>query len=392
MNFIKTEINFVDYLLDYKVADIHVLITQQMNGGGGSQFQLIFFGQGRYKDRIDTLRYNVKPNSTDFEIRALLVKYLQLGLVPFIARSENIENISIQLKENNSTGSSQQSNSSKDNWNYWVFNINANGSLNADQVYKAKRYNGNLSASRITDKLKIRFNLSAGVNKSSYEFGDDSSGITKIVVKNNNYDFLHQLVKSLDDHWSIGYDLDISRNTFTNYKIRTLFKPALEYDVFPYKDVNNKLFTIRYGIDFINNNYLDTTIYLKTKETLFGQGLDMALTFNQKWGTVNLSASGHSYFNNPKYYNIGLGGGVSVRVTGGLSFNVFVFGNYQRDQIYLPKGLATEQEVLTRQRQLATNYTYFTFFGISYRFGSKLNNFVNPRFEGGNNGSFFFSN
>ncbi|HEV3252642.1 MAG TPA: hypothetical protein VGZ71_16905, partial [Puia sp.] len=99
----------------------------------------------------------------------------------------------------------------------------------------------------------------------------------------------------------------------------------------------------------------------------------------------------HSYLNNPKYYNIGLGGGVNVRVTGALSFNVFVFGSYQRDQIYLPKGTATEQDVLTRQRQLATNYTYFTFFGVSYRFGSKLNNFVNPRFEGGG-GNFFFSN
>ncbi len=34
MDFIKTEINFVDYVLDYKAADVHVLITQQGNGGG----------------------------------------------------------------------------------------------------------------------------------------------------------------------------------------------------------------------------------------------------------------------------------------------------------------------------------------------------------------------
>jgi hypothetical protein len=392
MNFIKTEINFVDYVLDYKAADVHALITQQANGGGGSQYQLIFFGQNNFKARKDTLRYNTKPNSTDFEIRDLLIKYLQLGLVPFVTQTAGIENITIQLKQIIKGDSLTKTAPTKDRWNYWVFNINTNGSLSSDQVYKSFRYNGNLSASRITDQIKVRFNLSGGKNKTSYEFGDDSTGITKIMVKNNNYDFFHEIVKSLSGHWSVGYDVDVSRSTFSNYKLRTLVKPALEYNFFPYKQVNNKLFTLRYGVDLISNQYFDTTLYLKTKETLFGQGLDAALAFNQKWGTINFSVNSHSYFNHPKYYNVGMGGGVNVRVTGGLSFNVFVFGSYQRDQIYLPKGEATEQEVLTRQRQLASNYTYFTFFGVSYRFGSKLNNFVNPRFEGGNNGNFFFSN
>ena len=80
----------------------------------------------------------------------------------------------------------------------------------------------------------------------------------------------------------------------------------------------------------------------------------------------------------------------SVRISGGLSFNVGAFGGLTRDQLYLPKGGATEQEVLTRRRQLASGYNYYTSFGLSYRFGSKLSNFVNPRFEGGNSGIFFF--
>jgi hypothetical protein len=391
MNFIKSEINLVDYVLDYKIADVDVLLTQQNNGGGGSQYQLIFFGQNNFKNYKDTLRFNVKPNSTDFEIRNLVVKYLQVGLVPFIAHTDAIENVGIQLKQNEKGDSTNKAGSTKDPWNYWALSINANGSLNADQVYKVFRYNGSFSVNRITDKLKVRFSISGGKNQTSYEFDDPTLGTTKIVVKNENYEFFHQIVKSISEHWSVGYDVDILNNTFSNYKLRTLIKPAVEYNIFKYKEVNNRLFTIRYGIDFIHNDYIDSTLYLKTREGLFGQALDVALTFNQKWGTINLSASSHSYLNNPKYYNIGLGGGVNVRVTGALSFNVFVFGSYQRDQIYLPKGTATEQDVLTRQRQLATNYTYFTFFGVSYRFGSKLNNFVNPRFEGGG-GNFFFSN
>ena len=389
MNFIKTQVNFVDYTFDNKAADVHVLITQQSTGGGGSHYQMIFFGQNNFKSKTDTISYNVKPNSTNFEVRDLLIKYLQLGLVPFLTQTSGIENISIQLKQSVKDDSLNKAAPTKDRWNYWVFNISTNGNLNADANYKGLNYNGNFSATRITDKLKIRFNLNGGGNRTSYEFGDTSTGITKIIVKNSNYDFFHQVVKSLSGHWSLGYDLDFSRSTFNNYKLRTYIKPAIEYDVFPYKQVNNKLFTIRYGIDLVNNQYLDTTLYLKTSETLLGQGLDAALTFNQKWGTVNISTNAHSYFAHPQYYNVGMGGGVNIRITGGLSFNIFAFGSYQHDQIYLAKGQATEQEVLTRQRQLASSYNYFSYFGISYRFGSKLNIFVNPRFEGGG-GNFSF--
>jgi len=388
MNYIKTQIKFVDYVLDNKASDVHLLITQQDNGGGGSQYQLIFFGQNRFH-QTDTLHFNTKPNNTDFENRDLLIKYIQLGLVPYVSKTNSIENINITLKEG-TTDSSSKEKITKDPWNYWVYRIGVNGNINSDANYKSLNYRTNISASRVTDKLKVSFNVSAGKNRNAYKY-TDASGTTEIIVKNENYELSHQMVKSISQHWSIGYDVGMLRSTFNNYKFRAFVRPAIEYDLYPYKEVNNKLFTIRYGIDVATNQYFDTTLYFKTKETLPGQELDASLTYNQKWGTVNLFSSYHSYFNNIKHYNLSLGGGVNVRISGGLSFNVFLFGNILRDQIYLPKGKASFQDILTRQRQLATNFSIFSFFGISYRFGSKLNNFVNPRFNGGG-GNFFFSN
>lgn len=389
MNYIKTQIKFVDYTLDNKAADIDLLITQQSNGGGGSQFQLIFYGQNRFH-LSDTLRYNVKPSSTDFEIRDRLVKYIQLGLLPFLSKTKAIENISIQLKDENKSDSSVKAAVTRDVWNYWVYRVGVNGNINTDANYTSLNYNGNISASRVTDKIKLSFNLSAGKNKNTYQFAD-TNGTSKIIVRNNNFDFSHELVKSISEHWSIGYDVGLSRSTFNNYSLRAVIRPAIEYNIYRYKDVNNKLFTLRYGIDITNNQYVDSTIYFKKHETLPGQELDLLLTYNQKWGTVNMFSSYHSFLNNLKRYDLNLGGGVNVRISGGLSFNVFVFGNYLRDQIYLPKGQASFQDILTRQRQLATNFSLFSFFGISYRFGSSLNNFVNPRFNSGG-GNFSFSN
>lgn len=389
MDYLKTQIKFVDYVLDNKASDIDLLITQQNNGGGGSQYQLIFYGQNRFH-QSDTLRFNAKPNNTDFETRDLLVKYIQIGLLPFLSKTRSIENISIQLKDESKIDSTGKDQSTKDPWNYWIYRVGVNGNISTDANYKSFNYNSNISASRVTDKLKVSFTLAVGKNRNTYQY-DDGSTISKIIVKKENYEFAHQLAKSISEHWSIGYDLGMSRSTFNNYKLQTFLRPAIEYDVFPYKDVNNKLFTIRYGLDVTSNQYFDTTIYFKKHETLPGQELDVALTYNQKWGTVNLFSSYHSFLNNLKRYNLSLGGGVNVRISGGLSFNVFVFGNYLRDQIYLPKGQASLQDILTRQRQLATNFSLFSFFGITYRFGSKLNNFVNPRFNGGG-GNFFFSN
>jgi hypothetical protein len=72
----------------------------------------------------------------------------------------------------------------------------------------------------------------------------------------------------------------------------------------------------------------------------------------------------------------------NVRLFKGFEF--FVTGNYDRirDQVYLQKGKASDEEVLVRRRQLATNYQYFAEFGISYSFGSIFNNIVNPRISG----------
>ena len=53
-----------------------------------------------------------------------------------------------------------------------------------------------------------------------------------------------------------------------------------------------------------------------------------------------------------------------------------------RDQISLPAEEATSEEVLVNQRQLATSYRYFLYFGVGYSFGSIFSPIVNPRFGG----------
>lgn len=53
-----------------------------------------------------------------------------------------------------------------------------------------------------------------------------------------------------------------------------------------------------------------------------------------------------------------------------------------RDQIDLEAGDATEEEILTRQRELQSDFEYNVRVGFSYTFGSIFSNVVNPRFGG----------
>jgi hypothetical protein len=73
---------------------------------------------------------------------------------------------------------------------------------------------------------------------------------------------------------------------------------------------------------------------------------------------------------------------LDIRLFKGLSFNTYGSVERLHDQIYLPKAGATPEEVLVQRRQLATSYSYYISFGVSYSFGSIHNNVVNSRFTG----------
>jgi hypothetical protein len=268
----------------------------------------------------------------------------------------------------------------RDKWNFWVFRIGARGELNADRVYNSNLLNANFSANRTTDKLKLEVYVSGSKRHSVYTIEDGTA--SKYTVDNSDYGVFTDFVKSFNQHWSYGVQLDYSNSTFNNIKKKVYINPALEYNVFKYRDVNNRFFALRYSVEANHNFYYDTTIYNRISEVLYGHRFSAALTLNKKWGTFFTGVSYRNYFRSWRLNSIGGNVNANVRITGGLSFSIYANASLVHNQMSLVKGDATEQEVLTRKRQLASTYNYYTSFGLNYRFGSILNNFVNPRFEG----------
>ena len=65
---------------------------------------------------------------------------------------------------------------------------------------------------------------------------------------------------------------------------------------------------------------------------------------------------------------------VSLRLFKGLSLNSYGGASRIRDQLSLPKGSASLEEVLLRRRALATGHSFYGSIGLSYTFGSIYSN------------------
>lgn len=376
--YIRSEINIIDFLLDRMAADVHMLVTSQPTGNGGDRYQLIFYGQKRFAGMQDTLRFNMPPLSTEVEVRDKLLTYIKIGLVPYLAKADMVSYLKFDLKRKDDDEEPVEV--TIDNWNYWVFRLGANGNINADQNYVNTNLNANFSANRTTEETRVDFRFSTGKNRSVFKFENEDGEEESFTVLNTRYNIDHILVKSISDHWSYGYYFFLRNSTFSNYQNSFRYVPAIEYNIFPYKEVNNKYLAFGYGVDLIHNNYYEETIYNKTSENLIGHTARIVSSFNQKWGTVSSNLYYNNYFHDWKLMSLEINVDAEVRVTGNLSFYVFAFGALTRNQVFIPKGSASVEDVLSRRRQLASGYNFGSWFGINYRFGSMLNNFVNPRF------------
>ena len=188
------------------------------------------------------------------------------------------------------------------------------------------------------------------------------------------------MVKSLNDHWSIGAEVSAGSSKFRNQDFAARINPAVEYNLYPYSQSTRHQLAFRYGIGVHTANYIDTTIYGKLAETHPIQRLVVAPSMQQSWGGIEGSATYSQFLHDLSKRNLQLFGSINWRIVAGLSFNFF--GEYEqiRDQLYLPKGELTGQDVLIRLRQLQTGYSYFFGAGLSYTFGSIFNSVVNPRF------------
>lgn len=369
LDFIKQEVPYLQYVRDRLVSDVHVMVVAENNGSGGERHTIYFYGQSEYSGNNDTLQISIDVNKTEDEIRRLQLKTIEIGLARYMVKKGFIADISFSCDIKETTEKT------KDKWNNWVFNISSNGWFNGEEQYYSTNFNGYIDISRVTEKLKFESSLGFHYNESKYQFEDDW---IKSYRKSQFGEL--SLVKSISDHWSWGGFGGFNSSLFDNLKIRTALFPAVEYNVFPYSESTKHQIRINYKLGGHFNQYFESTIYDKQEEVLGVQEISLEAKFQEKWGSISSSISFSHYLQDINLNSTNFWASMDLRIAKGLSINFSGWLALIHNQITLPKGDASQEDVLLRQRQLQTGFRYWGNVGFSYTFGSIYNSIVNPRF------------
>ncbi len=380
----RREITYVNWVRDRQDADVHLIIRSQGTGGGGAEFTLQFIGRRAFQGRDDELTFTTRQSDTGDEIRIRQIQRIGLGLARYVARSVFADRLRLGFSapEGAVAAPTQQP---RDPWNLWVFRLSASASLSAESQFKSNRLSGSLRADRVSELWKFRVSASANRNNSTYTLSDGSLYNSHT----SRYSGSSLLARSLGPHWSAGVEASAARSTRDNYDLSLHGSGELEFDFFPYTESSRRQFVLVYAVGFAHTNYRDTTIFNKLEETRPTHSFTAAAEAIQPWGSLEAQLVGSSYLDNFAQNRLSIFGFCSVRLIRGLNLNLNGGYTRVRDQLSLVKEGLTDEEILLQLKQLRTDYSYFASVSLSYTFGSKFNNVVNPRFthSGGGGGS-----
>lgn len=373
-DFFRREIPFVNHVRDRQDAQVHLLVTSERTGAGGRRFTLDFIGREEFEDIDDRLQVTMRPNLAEEETLRRLADRMKLGLTRYVARTPAAERLRIVFEER--AGEEAAAGPEDDPWNFWVFRGSLRGSFNGEDRRNFLSVFGSLSADRVTEGLKLELGVDGRYFESNFEVNDTTT-VTSIT---RNYELEGLVVWSLADHWSAGAQAGAEHSTFRNREIALRLAPAVEWNLFPYDESERKQLTFLYSVGVNNFDWRERTVFGKTSERRLDQALRVSLSVRQPWGEAGGSVEASHFLDDVGRNRAEARGGIRFRLLRGLSLDLSGDVSRVRDQINLPAGDATEEDVLLRIRELETGVEYGFSFGFSYTFGSIFSNVVNPRF------------
>jgi hypothetical protein len=371
-NFIRNNIKFVHFVREPHQAQVHVLITEQKTASEGRKFSLRFLGRENFQGMDQNLVYTSPLTDTEDKLRRGLTQVLKMGLMPYVSQTSIANMLDLKYDENEVEAVRKHND---DAWEYWIFHIDLQGEVQAEESQNELDIVSSVIAERITEDWKISSEISYDHRQESYRDDDE-----KIIGKRKEWDAEAKVIKSLNSHWSAGLFGSYDFSTYRNIDLSLRFAPGIEYNFFPWSQSDRRIFSISYSAGVRSFRYDEETIFSKTKETLSYGRLRIELGLIQPWGEVDASLENSHYFHDLSKNLLKLETDLSFRITRGLAIKMEIEAESIHDQLYLPKGDATREEILLRQKQLATTYEVSVLFGLRYSFGSIYNNIVNRRF------------
>ena len=379
--YIKTEITFVNYVLDRQSADVQIIITRQQTGSGGNEYTLAFLGLRRHEGKDATLKYYSKPTDTEDQFRRGLVNVLKQGLIPYVYDTPLAEFISISYAQKKDFRPTPAS----DPWHYWVFGLGVRGNGEFEDQAERFSYQVNVSANRTTEAIKFRLYGGINTNHRRYEIPDEEP----IVSDSKRKNLSNSVFKSIDGHWSWGRRLE-------PLLLDLRQRPALRLGRAERRVQYLSLFRRDCGAEL--RRPAPGGLHpagLRRRSTGFGQGQAGACSARALQAFVLGAHRALGLHRRPRsrastfvpevevqqpagrrlavYIDLLLGPVVQRRRPVSAASATLAFASF-------PGRDYTPEEILLELKRLATGYYLRFEIGLNFRFGSIYSNVVNPRF------------
>lgn len=371
--FLRSQVTYVNWVRDRRDAEVHILVTIQ-SGGNSREYTFNFIGLERFEGVDQRLIHTSSFTDTDDERRRGIQRLLELGLVRYVLETPQAEGLAVEF-ENGEEQGEPHTLVVDDPWNHWVYRIRLNTDFRSEDRRDSQSYQASASAGRTTDMWRTGMGVFYSYRESNFEFEDGST--FKNVSRSTNY--FGQVIRTLAPHWGVGVGASSRESTFLNLENSYRAAAAIEYNYFPYSESSEREFTFAYFIGGTSLDYEEITVFDKLEETFTDQGAYIAFGMERPWGEAHLDLQYSHFIDDFDRSRIEFSTDIEYHIVRGLSFDLYAGISRIRDQIYLPKGGATDAEVLVARRQLETDLSFRGGIQLRYTFGSIYNNVVNSR-------------
>ncbi len=372
-DFIREEVDIVEYVRDPAEADVHVIVTSSETGSGGREQSVALLGLGRFKGMDFKLRALSESADSDDTQRTRLATTITIGLLNYLASDGVKGGLTLEVEQTLQPG---QGGPATDRWNFWVMSLQGSLAMTGEESSRELNLQGDLGADRITDDWKITLGAEIEYQREDFDLDEDEP----VRAIRNERDFDGLVARSLTDHWSLGGRGSIDSSSFDNIALRFFGGPAIEYNLFPYSQYTRRQLRFGYAIGPYRARYTEETLFFKLSDTLVQQQASVTIDQREPWGSLQAELEYQTFLPQPSRYRLQLEADVNVRLARGLSLSIEGSTSRIRDQLSFPRRGVTAEEVLLRLRRLRSGYEYDFQLGLTYTFGSIFNTIVNPRF------------
>ena len=372
VNYIRENVAFVVYVRDRADADVHVIVTWQLASNRGYEGTLRFLGLGRFAGMDDQLTVQVAADASPDDQRKELARALRVGLARYAARTRIGRELDVSWTPDAAPLPET------DPWNRWVMSLAGRGSFTGESTYRSSLTNGSVTAARVTERWKIRAQTYVYFTETRFDLGDGV--VVESFQRDSGASFFAG--RGFGDHFAMGVRPSWSSSIYTNIRSQPAATGVVEWSVFPYSEATRRSVVFQAGPRVERPLYYEETIFEKEEETLFSESAQVTVDATQPWGSITGNLYAGHYFHDVSKAEYYATLSMSLRLVRGLSFSFSGSASLLRNQLYLPKAGATNEEILLRRQQLATQYTYSSSIGLTYTFGSIFTPVVNTRLAG----------